>query len=142
MLVWWHRGEFSPNEAILDLGRFSMGLRPDSERYDDPRQVGDMCFSGYWRDAYVVLAIEKDQWGGTKSITVLNLSEPNQRWSTGTVNVKTHCTQWDWRSDQFIDHNVFALLPRWGYESYDAFIDEMRDIACHWINPKTGKQHG
>jgi hypothetical protein len=86
---------------------------------------------------YLVLAVARDEAGHMMSITVLNLTRPNERdWMRGTVNVKTHCTSWDWRRDQFIDSGLHVGSPFYG--SYDDFIGELRDRAAHWINPKTG----
>jgi hypothetical protein len=107
----------------------------------DPRQPGDLCYGRYWDEAYLVLAVVRDKTGYMTSITVLNLSQPNQSWETGTANVKTHSTNWDWRDDQFIDHNLFETHELIPYESYTDFILTLRDRAINWINPKTGRKH-
>lgn len=50
----------------------------------DPRQVGDVCWCGYWRDWYTVLDIQDI------GFTVITVA-----WSDGRV--RTHRTPWDWR---------------------------------------------
>jgi len=57
----------------------------------DPRRVGGTYRSGYWGDAYTVLAVRFDgPW--VESITV----------KLGDGRVVTHCTAWDARRDQII----------------------------------------
>jgi hypothetical protein len=113
-------------------------LAVPSEGRPDPREVGDLCYSGHRDGAYLVLAIKRDQFGHMTSITVMNLTEPNQlTWDCGTINVQTHSTAWDWDRDAFIDHSVHVVIPEWRYPSYWDFVNEVRDIACNWVNPFT-----
>lgn len=93
----------------------------------DPRSVGDLVYCGYWRTHSVILRIEVKN--GTTWVTELNLTLPNEKLETGTPNVKTHCTAWDWRRDKFCSFNVLEELAEGGFASYEEFLYIMRDCV-------------
>lgn len=113
-----------------------------SDAQADLREVGDLCYDGYWQTPYLVLAIAKDPDGYMRTVTVLNLAQPNQRWSVGTCDIKTHMTQWDPRHDVIIDHGrqfPGPVTSRREVLTYQDHLDDLRDTCLNWINPKTGR---
>ncbi len=93
----------------------------------DPRNVGDLVFSGYWHTYAVILRVEVK--GNVTWITQLNLMEPNESVESGTPNVKTHCTAWDWRRDKYCSSNFIEDLEPDSFKDYDEFLYIMRDCV-------------
>lgn len=97
------------------------------ENRADPRYVGDLCYSGYWNEHYVVLAISD-----SGEFTVLWLGV-NQSINPESSSVTTHCTPWDWARDKRTGFNVIQYMSEGPYASYDEFIEVMRDCAQYWL---------
>lgn len=95
----------------------------------EPRSVGDLCYSGYWRTWYVVLHIEYDEDNWATWITVLNLTEPNESVESGTVSVKRHLTRWDWSRDKYCSYNFIEEQEDDSFRDYEEFLMIMRDCV-------------
>jgi len=95
----------------------------------DPRQVGDLCYNGYWGTYSLILAVETQD--NCTWITQLNLSEPNQRaWEAdSSPNVKKHLTRWDWAKDRLVAHGLHAPSVIWPWATYEDMLAELVDIA-------------
>ncbi len=110
-----------------------MGLHTDLPPESDPREPGDLLWDAYWRTYYVVLDIEKhDDLGTTKSITVLNLNQPNQSVASGTWDITTHMTPWHYGPrDKFVSYNVLEIDGLFIQDAKD-WLAEMRDICANF----------
>lgn len=105
------------------------GVDNCEEYVPDPRKVGDLTFSGYWRTYSLILnVVEID---GVTWVTELNLTEPNQSIMTGTPNVKRHCTRWDWTRDEIVGMDYHQDMWGWEIPTYDDYLAILRDHAEH-----------
>jgi hypothetical protein len=99
----------------------------------EPRVVGDLCYSHYWGQYYLVTA--REQKAGATWITCLWLGKQNfaertdPTWVEGSDHVTRHCTAWDFCNDAFVDHNLTKPVAGWPWSSYAEFLKELRDRA-------------
>lgn len=106
----------------------------------DPRQVGDLCYSGYWRTFSLILRVERNIYN-TLKITELNLGKVDREDGVGRnnppslqeVSSKEHMTAWDWRRDRLVGHGLHVVTPGFEWSSFEEYLAELRDIAAHAV---------
>lgn len=93
----------------------------------EPREVGSVCYSGYWMEHYVVLNISHNG-----LFTVLWLNDAD--WQSGNVRVTESRTAWNPRRDKLMSVSMFDGLDdpeSGGFSCYEEFMSVAHDVISN-----------